>query len=112
MTVVKISSAFILFILLLSCNDNYSEEIKISNFTPKTIKTDFELPSGKYVERIEIQVNGEANDYVKLGKYKLSPGKIDTSYSHDWYSNDYSIKFDPLNASEGALTIKIEFIVL
>ena len=110
MKIEKFTIVFIIFTIL-SCKDNYSEEIKITNLTPKTIKTDFELPSGKYVERIAIKVNGEANDCMQLGKYKLYPGKIDTSFSHDWYSNDYSIKFDPLFATKGELNIKIELIV-
>ena len=109
---IKFISLFVILTLLNSCSGNFKESFTINDFsTNQKLTSKFELSSGNSVDKVRIHIKGSIDDTVKIGRYKLNPNKIDTTFSHEWYANEYSILFDPYKATDGDLVITFEFIV-
>lgn len=102
-----------LFLLIISCSDNFQEIFTVTDFSnAQKLESNFELEKGKNVERVKIHVKGAISDTIKLGRYFVVPSKVDTAFSHEWYSNEYFLEFNPYEAKSGNLTILIEFVVI
>lgn len=74
----------------------------------KVIKTD--LAEGQYVHSAKFRIIGQSTGEFLLNEKKFRAGEIDTIlYQGDFYSDYFSIEYDPLEDNEGHLKVYVTY---
>lgn len=68
------------------------------------------IPDGKNVYKLTVKISGEIQEKCLINGKELEPGHINAILKNgDYYTNSYSIKYDPLNNKEGDLDVELTF---
>ena len=86
-----------------------TEEIPdLSKKYDKVIKAD--LPKGQFVHSVKAKVSGRSSGKFLLNDKKFRAGKIDTIlYKGDFYIEDFSFSYEPLEDNEGHLKVSVTY---
>ena len=77
---------------------------------PYEKEINIQIPANRAVYKRKVSVKGEIDKKCIINLVELGPGKIDTViYKGDHYGTNYYIKYEPLQASEGQLTLEVTF---
>lgn len=113
MKLYKVYILFFLVALFSSCSKEYKEILIINNLEEvrgETVK--FEINPDQNVFKRILRIKGHADGRFMIDGIEIPSGRIDTVFSGDWYSPDYYIKYNSIDAKKGMLEVEIELLAL